>query len=251
MRIALMSAMMEEIAMLIPELGPDVKTVIRGQRSYYLGTLAGHDVVVVFSRWGKVAASATVTNLITEFNVNAVLFSGVAGGLSPDLKVGDIVVGDTFLQYDLDARPIVPQFEAPLLGVARFPANPELTRLLEAAAGAFASKNIKTIVGAEIASRFQLHTPSVHRGLIISGDRFIGSQAEAQKLRDLVSEALCVEMEGAAVAQVCYEYGIPCGVLRVISDSADDNAPVDFLAFVNEVARHYAHGVILSVLRKL
>jgi len=70
-------------------------------------------------------------------------------------------------------------------------------------------------------------------------------------LRDLVSEALCVEMEGAAVAQVCFEYGIPCGVLRVISDSADESAPVDFLAFIKEVARNYSHGVILRVLAQL
>ena len=116
MRIALMSAMPEEIDMLLPELGPEVETVNRGQRTYYLGNLAGHEVVAVFSRWGKVAAAATVTNLITEFGASALLFSGVAGALSPGLKVGDIIVGEEFLQYDLDARPLVPQFEAPLLG---------------------------------------------------------------------------------------------------------------------------------------
>jgi len=251
MRIALMSAMLEEIEMLLPEMGPEVETVIRGRRTYYLGNLAGHEVVAVFSRWGKVAASATVTNLVTEFGATTVLFSGVAGALAPGLKVGDIVVGETFLQHDLDARPIVPQFEAPLLGVSRFQASPELTRLLEAAANAFAAENLVESVGAEITDRFGLHAPSVRRGLIVSGDRFIGGRAEAQSLRDFVGEALCVEMEGAAVAQVCYEYDIPCGVLRVISDSADESAPVDFLAFVKEVARHYSHGVILRVLSQL
>lgn len=251
MRIALMSAMLEEIEMLLPEMGNEVEAAVRGRRTYYLGTLAGHEVVAVFSRWGKVAASATVTNLITEFGANAVLFSGVAGALSPGLKVGDIVVGETFLQYDLDARPIVPRFEAPLLGVSRFQADPKLTRLLETAAVAFAAEDLAESVGAEISDRFRLHAPSVCRGLIVSGDRFIGSRAEAQSLRDLISEALCVEMEGAAVAQVCFEYGIPCGVLRVISDSADESAPVDFLAFIKEVARNYSHGVILKVLAQL
>lgn len=251
MRIALMSAMLEEIEMLLPEMGPEVETVVRGQRTYYLGNLAGHEVVSVFSRWGKVAASATVTNLVTEFGAGAVLFSGVAGALSPGLKVGDIVVGEAFLQHDLDARPLVPQFEAPLLGVSRFQADPKLTQLLEAAAAAFAAEDLAESVGAEITKRFRLHAPSVRRGLIVSGDRFIGSRAEACRLRNLVGEALCVEMEGAAVAQVCFEYGIPCGVLRVISDGSDEGAPVDFLAFIKDVARHYSHGVILKVLHRL
>jgi adenosylhomocysteine nucleosidase len=251
MRIALMSAMPEEIDMLLPEMGADVETIDRGKRTYYLGQLAGHEVVAVFSRWGKVAASATVTNLITEFGVEALLFSGVAGALAPGVKIGDIVVGENFLQHDLDARPLVPQFEAPLLGVARFQADPNLTRLLETSAARFASEDLAGSVGADVVERFKLHAPSVRRGLIVSGDRFVGSHADAQSLRALVGEALCVEMEGAAVAQVCYEYGVPFGVLRVMSDSADESASVDFLAFTKDVARNYSHGVILKVLAQL
>lgn len=251
MRIALMSAMLEEIEMLLPELGPEVRTVSRGQRNYYLGHLGGREVVAVFSRWGKVAASATVTHLITEFEVDALLFSGVAGALAPGLKVGDIVVGEEFLHHDLDARPIFKQFETPLLGRSRFPADPELTRLLAAAAQAFAAEDLAASVGPDALERFGLHAPAIHRGLIVSGDRFIASHEAAQSLRDQVGDALCVEMEGAAVAQICFEYGIPCAVLRVMSDSADDAAPVDFLAFVSEVARNYSHGILLRALQAL
>ncbi len=251
MRIAIMSAMLEEIEMLLPELGPGAERHSRGQRDYYLGELAGHEVVLVFSRWGKVAASATVTNLITEFDIKTLLFSGVAGGLAHGLKVGDIVVGSELLQHDLDARPLFKEFETPLLGRARFPADPDLSRLLARSAIEFAAKDLARSVEPETLERFGLAAPSVRKGVIVSGDRFISSHADSQDLRERVSDALCVEMEGAAVAQICFEYGVPFGISRVISDSADDSAHIDFLAFVKEVARNYAHGVMLRALAEL
>lgn len=250
MRIAIMSAMLEEIEMLLPELG-NAERHSRGQRDYYLGELSGHEVVLVFSRWGKVAASATVTNLITEFNIKTLLFSGVAGALAHGLKVGDIVVGTELLQHDLDARPLFAEFETPLLGRARFQADPDLGRLLARSAIDFAKHDLADSVGVETLQRFGLSAPDVRQGVIVSGDKFVSSHAEAQSLRDRIPDALCVEMEGAAVAQICFEYGIPFGITRVMSDSADDSAHVDFLAFIKEVARNYAHGVMLRALSQL
>ncbi|GAB5471246.1 MAG: 5'-methylthioadenosine/adenosylhomocysteine nucleosidase [Rhodospirillales bacterium] len=251
MPIAIMSAMLEEIEMLLPELGPDAEKRTRGQRDYYLGELAGQEVVLVFSRWGKVAAAATVAHLIAEFGIKSLLFSGVAGALAPGLKVGDLVVGETFVQHDLDASPLFKRYETPLLGLSHFPADAEITERLTKAARDFVEKDLATQVGAESLQRFGLGEPTIHRGLIVSGDRFIASHAAAQDLRERVEGALCVEMEGAAVAQVCFEYGLPFGLLRVLSDGADDSAPVDFLAFIAEVARHYAHGVMLRTLADL
>ncbi len=251
MRIAIMSAMLEEIEMLLPELGPGAERHSRGQRDYYLGSLAGQEVVLVFSRWGKVAAAATVTHLIAEFDIKTLLFSGVAGALAHGLKVGDIVVGSEMLHHDLDARPLFKEFETPLLGRSRFPADPDLSRLLARSAIDFARYDLAGSVGKETLERFGLDTPSVRQGVIVSGDRFISSRAASQDLRDRVPDALCVEMEGAAVAQVCYEYGLPFSILRVMSDSADDSAHVDFLAFIKDVARNYAHGVMLRALAEL
>ncbi len=251
MRIAIMSAMLEEIEMLLPELGPAAERVSRGQRDYYIGELAGHEVVLVFSRWGKVAASATTTHLITEFNVGTLLFSGVAGALAHGLKVGDIVIGAELLHHDLDARPLFKEFETPLLGLSRFPVDPEIGRLLAKSAIDFAEHDLASSVGQEALDRFGLAAPSVRQGTIVSGDRFISSREVAQGLRNRVPDALCVEMEGAAVAQVCYEYGVPFGILRVMSDSADEEAHIDFLAFIKDVARNYAHGVMLRALAKL
>ena len=84
----------------------------------------------------------------------------------------------------------------------------------------------------------------MHRGTIISGDQFVGDAGRVQALRDALPDALCVEMEGAAVAQICYEYGVPFAILRTISDSADDSASVDFSAFLKHVARVYSAGVL-------
>ncbi len=251
MPIAIMSAMLEEIEMLLPELGPEAEKRSRGQRDYYLGQLAGHEVVLVFSRWGKVAASATATNLIAEFGVKTILFSGVAGALAHGLKVGDIVVGTELLQHDLDARPIFKEFETPLLGRARFPADPELSRLLARAAVEFSEKDLYSSIAPESLERFALAEPAVRQGVIVSGDRFVSSHEDAESLRSRIPDALCTEMEGAAVAQICFEYGVQFGIVRIMSDSADDSAHIDFLAFVSEVARNYSHGVILRALAAL
>ncbi|MEO1194050.1 MAG: 5'-methylthioadenosine/adenosylhomocysteine nucleosidase [Pseudomonadota bacterium] len=248
MRIALMSAMLEEIEMLRDELASGAECVTRGQRDYYIGTLEGQEVVLVFSRWGKVAAAATVAHLIAEFDVKALLFSGVAGALAPGLKVGDLVVGNSFMQHDLDARPIFGRYETPLLGKARFESDGEITERMTSAAEAFIAEDLARQIPAEDLAAFNLAAPTIHKGLIISGDRFIASADAVTDLRNRLGDALCVEMEGAAVAQVCYEYGLPFGLLRVLSDSADEAAPVDFLAFIDKVARHYAHGVLLRTL---
>jgi adenosylhomocysteine nucleosidase len=88
----------------------------------------------------------------------------------------------------------------------------------------------------------------VHRGLIVSGDQFVASTAAVGALRDALPDALAVEMEGAAIAQVCYEYGVPCAVVRTISDTADDHAPVSFMSFLTEIAGAYSNAILTRFL---
>jgi adenosylhomocysteine nucleosidase len=88
----------------------------------------------------------------------------------------------------------------------------------------------------------------VHEGLIVSGDRFVSSAAEAQALQAELPDALAVEMEGAAIAQVCLDFGLPFGVVRSISDRADDAAHVDFTRFVREVASPHALAIVQAAL---
>ena len=245
--LAIMSATHEELAEVTRSLG-NASVRERGHRHYHLGRLAGTDVVGVFSRWGKVAAAATATELISSLAATRIIFSGVAGAVSPGLAIGDIVVGSALLQHDMDATPLYPRYQVPLLGKARFSADGALCAQLTAAAQTFLTGDLAAAVPAAELSHFRIGAPKVVAGLIASGDKFFASAAELNLLRRQLPDALCVEMEGAAVAQVCEEYRVPFGIVRTISDSADENAVHDFPRFSREVAGRYSRGVLLRFL---
>ena len=229
MTIAIVSAMREELSAVLALMPDEHKEVVAG-REFWRGHLHGQEVVAVLSRIGKVAAATTATVLIERFGVGRIVFTGVAGGLAPGVSVGDIVVADSFLQHDLDASPIFPKYEVPLYGLSRFSANPQLSAQLAAAA------------------REALPGVTLHRGLVISGDRFVATTAESRVLQSALPEALAVEMEGAAIAQVCHDYGLPFAAVRTISDRADDAAHVDFMRFIEEVASRYSAAIVAALL---
>jgi hypothetical protein len=149
----------------------------------------------------------------------------------------------------VDKSPLFPRFEVPLYGRARFNCHADLTSSLLVAAQDFVVHN-QGHRHAGVATGVV-----VHRGLIASGDLFVGSAAQAHGLQQALQGAghapLAVEMEGAAVAQVCHDYGLPFAAVRTISDRADDQAHVDFRQFVQEVASHYAHGIVSGLLKSL
>ena len=240
--LGVMAALSQELGDLVAAMraeGP-VETITHGKRDYHLGTVHGAPCVVTLARIGKVAAAATVSALIHAFDVEAVVFTGVAGGVGPDVRIGDIVVADTLMQHDLDASPFFPRFEVPLLAVSRFAADAPLTALLASACERFVEEE-----GAALSERFLTQAlPRVHRGLIVSGDQFVASASAVDLLRAALPDALAVEMEGAAIAQVCYEYGVPCAVVRTISDTADAHAPASFLTFLTEIAGTYSSGIL-------
>lgn len=251
MKIGIMGAMQEEVAGLLRHLeGPLRET--RGMRDYHAGRLGGHDVVVVFSRWGKVAAASTATTLIERHGVDFIVFTGVAGAVDPSLNVGDIVIANALVQHDLDASavPGIRRFEVPLLGVRTFPADARaVARALESARR-FIREDMALAVTAETLATFGITSPRACAGLIASGDQFIASPAKAAELAHALPGVRCVEMEGAAVAQVAHEHGIPCVVLRTISDKADHTAGVDFPRFLAGIASPFTCGVVLRFLRE-
>jgi adenosylhomocysteine nucleosidase len=238
-RLGIISALQEEQTGLIAQMR-DVKTVTRGMRDYIRGSLWGVDCVCVLSRLGKVASAATAATLIERFDVSAVVFTGVAGSADPEVKVGDIVIADSLVQHDMDTRPLFPRFEIPLTGQTKFGSDLQLSGNLQVAAQQFLEKDLKQQISVANQHLFRLQQARVHHGLIASGDEFIGSTARLQELRQHFPDLLAVEMEGAAVAQVCFEFGIPFSVIRTISDSADEQSAVDFLSFIREVASVYA-----------
>ena len=234
MTLAILSALPEEQAGLSDLLFNKAQTTHAGRR-FVTGLIHGQSVVLALSGIGKVAAATTATALIERFGAQHIVFTGVAGGLGAGVQVGDVVLGTHYVQHDMDASPLFPRFEVPLYGVGHFTAHADLIATLSIAAHAHLEM---------LSSSDRLRRLRVHRGLIASGDRFVSSAREAQALCAALPEALCVEMEGAAVAQVCHDYGVPFAALRTISDRADDNAHVDFPAFVRDVAGPQALGIL-------
>jgi adenosylhomocysteine nucleosidase len=239
---AILSALAEEQQGLLALLHQPQKTRHAG-RDFWQGRLHGQPVVLALSRIGKVAAATTSVALIERFKVGRIVFTGVAGGLGEGVQVGDVVVADSFVQHDMDASPVFPRYEMPLYGQARFACDKTLsTQLLQASRLGLDSLALpgKTLL---------------HHGLIASGDRFVSGAAEARALRSALShaghQALAVEMEGAAVAQACFDYGIPFAAVRTISDRADDTAHVDFPVFVKDVASLYAQAIVGELMKLL
>ena len=227
--LALVAAMHQELAAVLDLLPDERKTVVAG-REFWRGHLHGQEVIAVLCRIGKVAAATTATALIEHFGVREIVFTGVAGGLGPGVRVGDVVVADAFLQHDLDASPIFPRHEVPLYGRSRFATDPALTQRLADAV------------------RQALPDAGLHRGLIVSGDRFVSSTPEARALQTELPDALAVEMEGAAIAQVCLDYGVAYAAVRTISDRADDAAHGDFTQFVETVASPHSAAIVRALL---
>lgn len=247
---ALVSAMHEELHRLVDALEPGAAVQTLGGRRCHVGRLDGRPVVLALSGIGKVAAAATTALLLARFAPRALVFSGVAGGLGDGVRVGDLVVATDLLQHDLDASPLFPRWEVPLTGRSRFPADAGLRAGLVAAAHRVLAAPPEAGDTARRAA-LGITAPRVHEGLLVSGDRFVATAAESGALRAALPQALAVEMEGAAAAQVAHDFGCPVAVVRAISDRADDSAHVDFGHFVADHASRVGEALVRSWLRAL
>ena len=243
MRLGIISALYEEQQGLVEAMQSPYK-LIHGQREYWVGQLWEIDAVCVLSRIGKVAAAMTATTLVEKFGVTHILFTGVAGAGDKTVQVGDIVVAESLVQHDMDASPLFPRFEVPLTGLSHFPADRQLGARLADAAHAFLDEDFVDAIDRDEKAVFGLVQPRIHRGLVASGDQFVNDGEHINRLNDALPGLVAVEMEGAAVAQVCFELDVPCGVIRTISDNANEHAATDFMRFVKSVAARYAYFIV-------
>jgi len=250
MKIGLMSALIEELGLLINEM-KDPKITESGKRKYYEGELWGIPTVLVYSRVGKVAASSTATNLILQFGVTEIVFTGVAGGIAHGLNIGDVVIGSELWQHDMDASPLFPRHEIPLLGKTSIETDESRSLLLKTAAEDFIYHHMKQSIKEEELNTFGIKKPKVVLAEIASGDLFFSKSEDARILKNRLPTIACVEMEGAAVAQVCYEYEIPFAIVRTISDSADEHASIDFSKFIKEISNIYSYKIMMLFYAKL
>ena len=249
MTTAILSALPEEQSGLLAHLEQARRGVHAG-RVFWQGSLHGHSVVLALSGIGKVAAATTATVLIERFRVARIVFTGVAGGVGDGVDVGDIVVAQDYLQHDMDVSPLFERWRVPGYSGVRLPCDARLSAILSEAVDACLAS-----AGGYFDHEFMSASPRLHRGLVASGDRFITCAQVARDLRDPLRAAghdvLAVEMEGAAVAQVCLDYALPFAAVRTISDRADDSAHVDFPCFMQKVASRYAERIVRELFRVL
>ena len=231
MRIGIIGAMNEEII--------EFKSVMNnieeekvGNLVFYKGILEGKDVVLVEGGIGKVNAAICVTILIQHFKVDKVLFTGVAGGVDPRIDIGDIVIGDDLVEHDVDSTAFGYELgQLPRMKEFKFKTDRELFNLAyETAVEEFGKDR-------------------VWKGRIASGDQFVASVEKIKWLKDTF-DAYCTEMEGAAVAHVCYVLNIPFLVIRAISDKANHDAKVDYPEFVKVAAKN-SKTIIEGILKKM
>ena len=236
MTIGLICAIPQELAHLRDALAhADAEEVAHAR--FDKGGLDGHEVVLVGAGIGKVNTALVATLLVDRFDCRLIVFSGVAGGLDPDLDIGDLVVADSTLQHDAgvieDGRlhtyqaGHVPFFNpTDRLG---YPVEPGLLARVRERLDGFVLPPLSARAGGEG------RPPRIAYGPILSGDQYVHCEATRERLfRDLGGRA--VEMEGGALGQVCEAFGVPWLDVRALSDLAGRDSRMDFVAFVDEVA---------------
>ena len=203
---ALIAAMDEEVVALREKLTSAQRVEVPlAELPIYQGQLQDLDTVIVQCGIGKVNAALATQYTIDHFKPKVIITSGVAGAVSPKIRVGDVIIATAAQQHDFDVRGFgYPVGVIPRLSSSLFPADHRLVELAAAAAGKL---NART-----------------HQGLVVSGDAFICSQEQKDEILKHFPEALCADMEAAAIAQVAALNGIPFLILETISDQADDEA---------------------------
>ncbi|MGG3989865.1 5'-methylthioadenosine/S-adenosylhomocysteine nucleosidase [Bacillus smithii] len=227
MKIAIIGAMEEEVAILRNQIEFSSTDTIANSE-YTSGKLKGADVVLLKSGIGKVNAAMSTAVLLYHYQPDVVINTGSAGGLNPELQVGDIVISTEVRHHDVDATVFgyeygqVPQMPAAYLADKR---------LIETAA-----RSAETLTGVQVV-----------KGLITTGDSFMSDPDRVESIRHKWNDLQAVEMEAAAIAQVCYQFGTPFVIIRSLSDIAGKESNISFDQYLEKAARNSAELVVKMV----
>ncbi len=205
--IGIISALPVENRILMDMMKDRVEEIFAGT-TFNRGTIYGRKVILFNCGVSKVNAAMYTQLFIDRYDPACVLFTGVAGSMSEDVKHMDLVLADQLTYFDINPK----QLENCFPNIVRFRADAELSSII------------------------LNHAPDAHRGLIITGDQFIHGKEEKETLKAAFPDALCVEMEGCAFAQVCKMNEVPFAVLRCITDLADDDAEESYKKFEMQAA---------------
>lgn len=223
--IAILGAMNEEITPILERVG-EYETINYANNSFYKANYKGKDLIIAYSKIGKVNSSLTATLLIEKFGAKTLLFSGVAGALNENLKIGELIYATSLAQHDLD----ITAFGHPYGYVPGVEIFTKTDEGLNALALKIAQKRGLKLTG----------------GIIATGDQFVCSSEKKSWIKAMF-KADAVEMEGASVAQVCAQLNVPFFVLRAISDEANGSAEFDFDEFLHSSAKISADFVLEMV----
>ncbi len=229
--IGIIGAMEEEVAMLKEKM-TEVTVHHKAGMEFFRGKLNEKEAVVVRSGIGKVNAGICTQILADDFQVDAVINTGIAGSLKNEINIGDIVLSTDTMQHDVDAREFgYPLGQIPRMDTLAFPADERLRTL---------AAKVCREVNPEI---------QVFEGRVVSGDQFI---ADAERKAAIVNntQGWCTEMEGGAIAQAAYLNRIPYLVIRAISDKADNSAHVDYPTFEKQAIQHSVN-LVESMMKEL
>ena len=224
MKIAILGAMPEEIEPLLKELNP--KKIEFANNKFYFANFANHELIIAYSKIGKVNSALTATLMIEKFGAQKLLFTGVAGALKNGFKIGDLLYATKVVQHDLD----ITAFGHPYGFVPESPIFVETDENLN-----------KIAVG--VAANLGIN---LKNGIVASGDQFVCDE-ERKSWIEQTFDASAVEMEGARVAQVCYALHTPFFMLRANSDEAGSKAEFDFDEFMVKSAEISAKFVLKMV----
>lgn len=218
MKVAIIGAMEEEVAILREKLENKNDTTV-ANCEFYTGTLDGVDVVLLKSGIGKVNAAMSTTILLERFQPDVVINTGSAGGFLASLNVGDIVISTEVVHHDVDVTAFGYAYgQVPGLP-ARYASDEKLIDIAEKSA-------------------VHIRDVQVAKGLIATGDSFMHDPARVEFVRTQFPEVCAVEMEAAAIAQVCHQFGVPFVVIRALSDIAGKESNVSFEQFLHKAALH-------------
>ncbi|RNH05347.1 5'-methylthioadenosine/S-adenosylhomocysteine nucleosidase [Staphylococcus aureus] len=213
--IGIIGAMEEEVTILKNKL-TQLSEISVAHVKFYTGILKDREVVITQSGIGKVNAAISTTLLINKFKPDVFINTGSAGALDESLNVGDVLISDDVKYHDADATAFGYEYgQIPQMPVAFQSSKPLIEKV------------------SQVVQQQQL-TAKV--GLIVSGDSFIGSVEQRQKIKKAFPNAMAVEMEATAIAQTCYQFNVPFVVVRAVSDLANGEAEMSFEAFLEKAA---------------
>lgn len=235
--IGIIGAMEDELS-LLNDLMDTPSSKKTGEFEFQTGKIKGKDVTVLRCGIGKVNAAVGCTLLIQQFKPDCIINTGSAGGIKPELKVGDAIISTGLIYHDVDVTafgyapgqlPKQPQI---------FPAEEALVKIAEDAVDELKNEKILPETFAHC------------RGLIGSGDIFMHEPEKIAALRKVFPNIAAVEMEGAAIAHCCRLFSVPVLVIRALSDVAGTESPVSFDEFLPVASKHSAH-IVTRILRRI